>query len=255
MVYWPDMKILIPVKRVLDYQLKPRIKSDGSGIDLEGVKLSMNPFDEIALEEAVKLKEAKIATEVVALTIGSAKAEEVLRTALAMGADRALHVIEEQEVQPLGVSKLIAAVAKKENPQIILMGKQAIDDDSAVAGPMVASLLGWGQGTFAYKMEMKEGEVHVTREVDGGLMTLALKMPCVVTTDLRLNKPRFASLPNMMKARAKPIEKHTASDLGVDIAPRLAVLKVEEPPKRKPGIKVKTVTELVEKLKNEAKVL
>lgn len=249
------MKILVPVKRVLDYQLKPRIKADGSGIDLEGSKLSMNPFDEIAVEEAVKLKEAKLATEVVALTIGGAKAEEVLRTALAMGADRAIHIIAEEEVQPLAVAKLIAATAKKENPNLVLMGKQAIDDDSAVAGPMVASLLGWGQGTFAYKLEMKEGIAHVTREVDGGLITVALKLPCVVTTDLRLNKPRFASLPNMMKARAKPIEKSSAADLGVDIAPRLTVLKVEEPPKRTPGIKVKTVAELVEKLKHEAKVI
>ena len=249
------MKILVPVKRVLDYNLKPRIKADGSGIDLEGVKLSMNPFDEIAVEEAVKLKEAGKATEVIALTIGNAKAEEILRTALAMGADRALHIIAEQEVQPLAVAKLIAAVAKKENPKLILMGKQAIDDDSAQAGPMVASLLDWGQGTFAYKLEIAGEEAVVTREVDGGLMTLALKLPAVVTTDLRLNKPRFASLPNMMKARSKPIEKFTPEALEVNIAPRLQVVTVAEPAKRKAGIKVKTVQELVEKLKNEAKVL
>ena len=249
------MKILVPVKRVLDFNLKPRIKADGSGIDIEGSKMSMNPFDEIALEEAVKLKEAKQATEVIALTIGSAKAEEVLRTALAMGADRAMHIITEQEVDSLAAAKLIAAIAKKESPQIILMGKQAIDDDAAQTGPMVAALLNIGQGTFAYKLEMKDGEAIVTREVDGGLMTLGLKLPAVITTDLRLNKPRFASLPNMMKARAKPIEKPELASLGVDIKPRLKTLKVEEPPKRKAGIKVKTVTELVDKLKNEAKVI
>lgn len=249
------MKILVPVKRVLDYNLKPRVKSDGSGIDLEGSKMSINPFDEIAVEEAVKLKEAKIATEVIALTIGNAKAEEVLRTALAMGADRAIQITEEQDVQPLAVAKLLAAVAKKESPQMIILGKQAIDDDSGQVGPMVAALLNWGQGTFAYKLEMKGDEAHVTREVDGGLITVALKMPCVVTTDLRLNKPRFASLPNMMKARSKPIEKLTTAELGIDIAPRLTTQKVAEPAKRKAGVKVKTVAELVDKLKNESKVL
>lgn len=249
------MKILVPVKRVLDYTLKPRIKADGSGVDIDGMKMSMNPFDEIALEEAVKLKESKHATEVIALTIGSTKAEEVLRTALAMGADRAIHIITEQEVESLAAAKLIAAVAKKESPQIILMGKQAIDDDSAQGGPMVAAILNIGQGTFAYKLEIKGDEALVTREVDGGLMTVALKLPALITTDLRLNKPRFASLPNMMKARAKPIEKLEIAGLGVDITSRTKTLSVAEPAKRKAGIKVKTVAELMDKLKNEAKVL
>lgn len=249
------MKILVPVKRVLDYQLKPRIKADGSAVDIEGMKMSMNPFDEIALEEAVKLKEGGKATEVVALTIGSAKAEEILRQALAMGADRVIHILSEQEIEPLAAAKLIAAIAKKEAPQLIIMGKQAIDDDAAQTGPMLGALLGYGQGTFAYKLELKDNEAHVTREVDGGLMTVALKLPAIVTTDLRLNKPRFASLPNMMKARSKPVEKLEIGSLGVDVAPRLKTLKVAEPPKRKGGIKVKTVAELVEKLKTEAKVL
>lgn len=249
------MKILVPVKRVLDYNLKPRIKPDGSGVDIEGSKMSMNPFDEIALEEAVKLKEAKQATEVIALTIGSSKAEEVLRTALAMGADRAMHIIIEQEIDSLTAAKMIAAIAKKESPQLIITGKQAIDDDAAQTGPMVAALLNMGQGTFAYKLEIKGDEAIVTREVDGGLMTLGLKLPAVITTDLRLNKPRFASLPNMMKARSKPIEKIEIASLGVDLKSRLKTLKVEEPAKRKAGIKVKSAAELVDKLKNEAKVL
>lgn len=249
------MKILVAVKRVVDFNVKVRVKADGTGVETAGVKMSINPFDEIAVEEAVRLKEKGTVTEVVVVSIGMDAVQETLRAALAMGADRAIHVATNDITQPLAAAKLLKAVAEKEKPDLIIMGKQAIDDDANQTGQMLAALLGWGQGTFASKLVIEGGKATVTREVDGGLMTIALKLPAVVTTDLRLNEPRYTSLPGIMKARSKPLEKIEAATLGADIAPRLKVLKVEEPPKRKGGIKVKDVAELVDKLKNEAKVI
>jgi electron transfer flavoprotein beta subunit len=249
------MKVLVPVKRVVDYNVKIRVKADGSGVETANVKMSMNPFDEIAVEEAVRLKESKAATEVVAVSLGVQAAQETLRTALAMGADRAIHVVTDAELQPLAVAKALKAIVDKEQPQLVIMGKQAIDDDANQTGQMLAALLGWSQGTFASKVVPGADTVTVTREVDGGLETIELKLPAVVTTDLRLNEPRYASLPNIMKAKKKPIDTMSPADLGVDPAPRLKTLKVTEPPKRSAGIKVKTVQELVDKLKNEAKVI
>jgi electron transfer flavoprotein beta subunit len=243
------MKILVPVKRVLDYNLKPRVKADGSGVDLANVKLSMNPFDEIAVEEAVRLKEKGVATEVVAVSIGEAKAQETLRTALAMGADRAILVVHDGVAEPLAVAKILKAIAAEEQPGMIILGKQAIDDDSNQTGQMLAALLGWPQGTFASKVEVAGDKVAVTREIDGGLETVSLKLPAIVTTDLRLNEPRYASLPNIMKAKSKPLAQKMPADYGVDMALRLTTLKVSEPPVRKAGIKVKSVDELVAKLK------
>ncbi|MBC7985499.1 MAG: electron transfer flavoprotein subunit beta/FixA family protein [Sphingomonadaceae bacterium] len=242
------MKVLVAVKRVIDYNVKPRVKADGSGVDLANVKMSMNPFDEIAVEEAIRLKEKGAASEIVAVSIGPAKATETLRTALAMGADRAI-LIEAEDVEPLGVAKLLKAVADEEQPGLIILGKQAIDDDSNQTGQMLAALLGWGQGTFASKVEMEEGSVSVTREVDGGLQTVKLNTPAVVTTDLRLNEPRYASLPNIMKAKNKPLANKTPADYGVDVSPRLTTLKVVEPSKREAGEKVADVDALIGKLK------
>jgi electron transfer flavoprotein beta subunit len=249
------MKILVPVKRVIDSNVKVRVKSDGSGVDLANVKMSMNPFDEIAVEEAVRIKERGEAGEVVAVSIGSAKSQDTLRTALAMGADRAILVKTDEAVEPLGVAKVLKAVVEKEMPDLVIMGKQAIDDDCNQTGQMLAGLLGAPQGTFASKVELNGNKVKVTREVDGGLETVELSKPAVVTTDLRLNEPRYASLPNIMKAKKKPIDAMTPADVGVDVAPRLKTLKVVEPPKRGGGVKVETVAELVAKLKNEAKVI
>ena len=243
------MKILVPVKRVVDYNVKIRVKADGSGVETANVKMSMNPFDEIAVEEAVRLKEKGKATEVVAVTIGPKAAEETLRTALAIGADRALHVPHDGEVQPLAVAKTLARLVEKEAPQLVFLGKQAIDDDCNQTGQMLAALLGWGQATFASKVEMGDGSVTVTREIDGGLETLELKLPAIITVDLRLNEPRYASLPNIMKAKKKPLEAIEAATLGVDLTPRLKTLRVEEPAGRKAGIKVASVDELVAKLK------
>ena len=249
------MKILVPVKRVVDYNVKIRVKADGSGVDLANVKMSMNPFDEIAVEEALRLKEAGKATEVVVISIGPAKADETLRTALAMGADRGILVKTDETVEPLAVAKILAKIAAEEQPGLVILGKQAIDDDSNQTGQMLAALLGWGQGTFASKVGLNEGSVDVTREIDGGLQTVSLKLPAVVTTDLRLNEPRYVTLPNIMKAKKKPLEVLTPDALGVDVAPRLVTIKVEEPPKRKAGVKVPDAKTLVEKLRNEAKVI
>jgi electron transfer flavoprotein beta subunit len=249
------MKILVPVKRVVDYNVKIRVKPDGSGVDLANVKMSMNPFDEIAVEEALRLKEAGKATEVIAVSIGPAKAEETLRTALAMGADRAILVEADTLVEPLAVAKILKGVVGEENPDLVILGKQAIDDDSNQTGQMLSALLGWSQATFASKVEIGDGSADVTREVDGGLQTISVKLPAIVTTDLRLNEPRYASLPNIMKAKKKPLDKKTAGDYGVDVAPRLEVIKTEEPGGRKAGVKVGSVAELVDKLKNEAGVL
>src|SRR3954452_10220648 len=243
------MKILVAVKRMIDFNVKPRVKMDGSGVDLANVKMSMNPFDEIAVEEAIRLKEKGAATEIVAVSIGPAKAQETLRTALAMGADSAILVQADDEVEPLAVAKILAKIAEEEQPGLFILGKQAIDDDSNQVGQMLAALLGWGQGTFASKVEPSGEEVDVTREVDGGLETVKLKLPAVVTTDLRLNEPRYASLPNIMKAKSKPLAIKTPADYGVDTAPRLTVLKVEEPSKRQAGVKVGSVDELIGKLK------
>jgi electron transfer flavoprotein beta subunit len=243
------MKLLVPVKRVIDYNVKPRVKADGSGVDLANVKMSMNPFDEIAVEEAIRLKEKGAATEIVAVSIGPAKAQETLRTALAMGADRAILVATDAEVEPLGVAKLLQKIVEEEQPQMVILGKQAIDDDSNQTGQMLAALLGWGQGTFASKVEVDGQSVNVTREVDGGLETVRLNLPAIVTTDLRLNEPRYASLPNIMKAKSKPLAQKTPEDYGVDIAPRLSVLKVVEPSKRQAGVKVGSVDELIDKLR------
>jgi len=243
------LKILVPVKRVLDYNVKPRVKADGSGVDLANVKMSMNPFDEIAVEEAIRLKEKGVATEVVVVSIGEAKAQETLRNALAMGADRAILVTAEGIVEPLGVAKLLAGIVGEEAPELVILGKQAIDDDSNQTGQMLAALLGWGQGTFASKLDIADGHARVTREVDGGLETVALKLPAIVTTDLRLNEPRYASLPNIMKAKSKPLATKTPADYGVDVTPRLTTLKVVEPPKRQAGAKVPDVDTLVAKLK------
>ncbi|MDF3073226.1 MAG: electron transfer flavoprotein subunit beta/FixA family protein [Alphaproteobacteria bacterium] len=249
------MKVLVAVKRVIDYNVKIRVKADKTGVETANVKMSMNPFDEIAVEEAIRMKEAGKATEVIAFSAGPTQCQETIRTALAMGADRGVHVVTDGELQPLAVAKLLKAVADKEQPGLIIVGKQAIDDDSNQTGQMVAALLGWSQGTFANKIDVADGSVTVKREVDGGLENVKLKLPAVITTDLRLNEPRYASLPNIMKAKKKPIDQHKPEDLGVDVAPRLKTLKVEEPAGRKAGIKVKTVAELVEKLRNEAGVI
>jgi electron transfer flavoprotein beta subunit len=249
------MKVLVAVKRVVDFNVKIRVKPDGSGVDLANVKMSMNPFDEIAVEEAVRLKEQGHAAEVVAVTMGDAKCQDVLRTAMAMGADRAIHVVTEAALEPLAVAKLLAKIADKEKPGLVVLGKQAIDDDCNQTGQMLAALLDWPQGTFASKVEMNGGAVQVTREVDGGLETVALTLPAVVTTDLRLNQPRYATLPNIMKAKKKPIEEMKPEDLGVDVSPRISILKVAEPPKRAAGIKVGSVHDLVKKLHEEAKVI
>jgi len=249
------MKILVTVKRVIDYNVKIRTKADGSGVETANVKMSMNPFDEIAVEEAVRLKEKGVATETIAVTFGVTQAQETLRTAMAMGIDRAIYVPLETETQSMGVARALQKIIEKEKPDLVIMGKQAIDNDSSQTGPILAALLGWGQGTFASKVEVKDGKVHVTREVDGGLETVALKLPAVVTTDLRLNEPRYASLPNIMKAKKKPIETIAPADLGVDFSPTMVTLKVTEPPKRKGGIKVPDVATLVDKLRNEAKVI
>ena len=248
------MKILVPVKRVVDFNVKIRVKSDGSGVELANVKMSMNPFDEIGVEEAIRLKEAGKATEVVAVSIGPAGCQETIRTALAMGADRGIHVQTDAETQPLGVAKALKVLAEKEQPKLIIMGKQAIDDDCNQTGQMLGALMGLPQGTFASKVQVAGDIATVTREIDGGLETVELKLPAIVTTDLRLNEPRYASLPNIMKAKKKPIEQVTPESLGVDLAPRLKTLKVEEPPKRKAGVKVGSVQELVAKLKTEAGV-
>ncbi|MZR29983.1 electron transfer flavoprotein subunit beta/FixA family protein [Sneathiella litorea] len=249
------MKVLVAVKRVVDYNVKIRVKADKTGVDLANVKMSMNPFDEIAVEEGLRLREAGVATEVVAMSVGPQAAQETLRTALAMGADRGILVKTDETVEPLGVAKLMKAIAEEEKPDLIIVGKQAIDDDSNQTGQMLAALLGWSQGTFASKVNLENGTAKVTREVDGGLQTIDLKMPTVVTTDLRLNEPRYASLPNIMKAKKKPIDEKTPEDLGVDIAQRLTTLKVEEPAKREAGVMVESVAELVDKLKNEAGVI
>lgn len=250
------MKILVVVKRVIDYNVNVRVKADNSDVERENVKMSMNPFDEIAVEEAVRLKEAGKADEIVAVGIGEKKSEETLRTALAMGADRAIHVHSEHyPIQPLPRAKLIAKIAEEEKPDLIIAGKQAIDSDANQVGQMIAALLDWGQGTFASKVELESDHVKVTREVDGGLETVSLKLPAVVTTDLRLNEPRYASLPNIMKAKQKPLDIKTPEDLGVDVSSTLEILKVEEPPVRQGGAKVESVDELIDKLKNEAKVI
>ncbi len=249
------MKVLVPVKRVVDYNVKVRVKADGSGVETANVKMSMNPFDEIAVEEAIRLKEAGVATEIVAVSIGTAQSQETLRTALAIGADRAILVETGVEIQPLAVAKLLKAIAAREQPGLVIMGKQAIDDDSNQTGQMLAALLNWSQATFASKLKVSGDAAEVTREVDGGLETISIKLPAVVTTDLRLNEPRYVTLPNIMKAKKKPLETLTPEALGVDVAPRLKTLKVQEPPKRSAGKIVKSVQELVEKLRNEAKVI
>ena len=247
------MKILVPVKRVVDYNVKIRVKADGSGVDLANVKMSMNPFDEIAVEEGIRMREAGVAKEVVAVSCGVTACQETLRTAMAIGADRSILVETDVELQPLAVAKLLAAVAKKETPQLIILGKQAIDDDANQTGQMLAALLGWSQATFASKVVLGEGKATVTREVDGGLETIEVSLPAVISTDLRLNEPRYATLPNIMKAKKKPLEVVKPADLGVDVAPRLATVTVTEPPKRSAGIKVADVAQLIDKLKNEAK--
>src|SRR5450432_4586715 len=249
------MKVLVPVKRVVDYNVKIRVKTDGTGVELANVKMSMNPFDEIAIEEAIRLKEAGKATEIVAVSIGPQQVSETIRTALAMGADRGILVKTDKPVEPLAVAKVLKAIVDAEQPGLVILGKQAIDDDCNQPGQMLAALTGWPQGTFASKLVIDGDSVLVTREVDGGLQTLRLKGPAIVTTDLRLNEPRYASLPNIMKAKKKPIDEKLPADYGVDVTPRLKVLKVQEPPKRQAGIKVKTVAELLDKLKNEAGVI
>jgi len=248
------MKILVPVKRAIDKDVKIRVKADGSGVELGNVKMSMNPFDEIAVEEAIRLKEAGKATEIVCASIGPAQAVETIRTALAMGADRGILVKVDTALEPLAVAKILKAIAEAEKPGLIIMGKQAIDDDCNQTGQMLAALLGWPQGTFASKVALEGGAAMVTREVDGGLQTVSLKIPAIVTTDLRLNEPRYASLPNIMKAKKKPLEEKTATDYGIDIKPRLEVIKTAEPPVRKAGVKVGSVAELVEKLKQAGAV-
>jgi electron transfer flavoprotein beta subunit len=249
------MKVLVPVKRVVDYNVKIRVRADGSGVETANVKMSMNPFDEIAVEEAVRLKEAGKATEVVVVSLGVQACQETLRTALAMGADRAIHVLTDVALEPLAVAKALKSLAGKEKSDLVIMGKQAIDDDSNQTGQMLAALLAWPQGTFASKVVIGDASVTVTREVDGGLETVELTLPAVVTADLRLNEPRYASLPNIMKAKKKPVETLKPEDLGIDVTPRLTTLKVVEPPKRSAGVKVGSVAELVDKLKNEAKVI
>src|SRR4051812_11743760 len=249
------MKVLVAVKRVVDFNVKIRVKADGSGVELANVKMSMNPFDEIGVEEAIRLKEAGKATEIVAVSIGTAQAQETIRTALAMGADRGILVKNDDYVEPLAVAKILKAVIEAEKPELVILGKQAIDDDCNQTGQMLAALLGWSQATFASKLEINGAEFKVTREVDGGLQTIKLKGPAIVTTDLRLNEPRYASLPNIMKAKKKPIDDKSAADYGVDLTPHLEVLKTTEPPGRKGGVKVKDVAELISKLKTEAGVL
>ncbi len=249
------MKILVPVKRVVDGNVKVRVKADGSGVDLANLKMAMNPFDEIAVEEALRLREAGKAQEIVVVSIGPAQAQETLRTALAMGADRAILVRTDEAVEPLGVAKVLRGVVAAEQPGLVILGKQAIDDDSNQTGQMLAALLGWAQGTFASALAVDGGSARVTREVDGGLQTLELKLPAIVTTDLRLNEPRYSSLPNIMKAKKKPLDEKTPADFGADIAPRLKVLRTEEPRGRKAGVKVASVAALVDKLSNEARVL
>ncbi|MGH6889338.1 MAG: electron transfer flavoprotein subunit beta/FixA family protein [Rhizomicrobium sp.] len=249
------MKILVPVKRVIDFNVKVRVKADQTGVDLANVKMAMNPFDEIAVEEALRLREQGKAAEVVAVSIGPQAVQETIRTALAMGADRGILVKTEGTVEPLAVAKILKAICDEEKPGLVILGKQAIDDDSNQTGQMLAALLGWPQATFAHKLELGENSARVEREIDGGLQTVEIRLPAIVTTDLRLNEPRYASLPNIMKAKKKPIAERTASELGVDTAPRLKVLKVSEPPKRKAGIRVKTAAELIDRLKNEAGVI
>ncbi len=249
------MKVLVPVKRVVDFNVKVRVKSDGSGVETANVKMSMNPFDEIAVEEAIRLKEGGVVTEIVAVSIGTSACQETLRTALALGADRAILVETAVDTEPLAVARLLEKIAGKEAPQVVIMGKQAIDDDSNQTGQMLAALLGWSQATFASKVSFEGEHAQVTREVDGGLETLRVKLPTVITTDLRLNEPRYVTLPNIMKAKKKQMETLTPEALGVDVTPRLTTLKVSEPPKRSAGQRVKTVGELVDKLKNEAKVI
>ncbi len=249
------MKILVPVKRVVDYNVKVRVKTDGSGVELSNVKMSMNPFDEIAVEEALRIKEAGKASEIIIVSIGPAQAAETIRTGLAMGADRGILVKVDSTVEPLAVAKLLRAIADAEQPGLVILGKQAIDDDCNQTGQMLAALLGWSQGTFASKVVINGDHVDVTREVDGGLQTVTLKMPAIVTTDLRLNEPRYASLPNIMKAKKKPIDEKSAADFSVDVTPRLTVIKTSAPPGRKAGVKVGSVSELVDKLKNEAGVI
>jgi len=249
------LKILVPVKRVVDYNVKVRVKADGSGVDVANVKMSMNPFDEIAVEEAVRLKEAGVATEVVAVSAGVGACQETLRAALAIGADRAILIETDAELQPLAVAKLLKAVVAKEQPQLVICGKQAIDDDANQTGQMLAALMGWPQATFASKVAIADGRATVTREIDGGLETISISLPAVVSTDLRLNEPRYATLPNIMKAKKKPLDVTHPADLGVDVAPRLTTVKVEEPPKRGAGVRVADIAQLVDKLKNEAKVL
>ena len=249
------MKVLVPVKRVVDFNVKVRVKADGSGVETANVKMSMNPFDEIAVEEAVRLKEAGVATEIVAVSIGPTQCQETLRTALAIGADRAILVLTSVETQPLGVAKALQKLVEKEAPQIVILGKQAIDDDCNQTGQMLAALLAWPQATFASKLKVAGGEAEVTREVDGGLETVAVKLPAIVTTDLRLNEPRYVTLPNIMKAKKKTLDVFTPEALGVDLTPRLTTVRVEEPPRRKAGVQVKSVEELVAKLRNEAKAI
>ena len=249
------MKVLVPIKRVVDYNVKVRVKADGSGVETANVKMSMNPFDEIAVEEAVRLKEAGVVKEIVVVSCGTAASQETLRTALALGADRAILVEANAELEPLAVAKLLKAIVAKENPNFAILGKQAIDDDCNQTGQMLSALLGWSQATFASKVKIADGKAEVTREVDGGLETISVKLPAVITADLRLNEPRYVTLPNIMKAKKKPLETLKADALGVDVSPRLATLKVEEPPKRKAGVKVPDAKTLVEKLRNEAKVI
>ena len=249
------MKVLVAVKRVVDYNVKIRVKADQSGVETANVKMSMNPFDEIAVEEAVRMKEAGTAEEVIAVSMGPQQAQETIRTALAMGADRGIHVHSDDELQPLAVAKLLKAVVEKEGPDLVILGKQAIDDDSNQTGQMLSALLGWSQGTFASELNFGDGKLDVTREIDVGLQTLSLKMPAVITPDLLMNEPRYASLPNIMKAKKKPVDAMTPDELGVDTAPRLTTLKVTEPPAREAGVIVESVAELVDKLKNEAKVI
>ena len=249
------MKVLVAVKRVVDYNVKIRVKADGSGVELANVKMSMNPFDEIGVEEAIRLREAGTASEVVAVSVGPQQAQETIRTALAMGADRGILVKHDDYVEPLGVAKILKAIVEEEKPDLVILGKQAIDDDCNQTGQMLAALLGWAQATFASNIAIDGGDAEVTREIDGGLQTIKVKMPLIATTDLRLNEPRYASLPNIMKAKKKPLDEKTPGDLGVDVAPRLKVLKTEEPPKREAGKIVGSVSELVDKLKNEAGVI
>ncbi len=249
------MKILVAVKRVIDYNVKIRVKTDETGVETANVKMSMNPFDEIAVEEALRLREKGAATEIVVVSMGVQQCQETIRTALAMGADRGIHVKTDSELQPLAVAKLLARIIENEMPDVVILGKQAIDDDASQTGQMLAGLLNWPQGTFASKLDLADGKATVTREVDGGLETVLLGLPAIVTTDLRLNEPRYASLPNIMKARKKPIEELTPEEMGVDVAPRLTTLKVTEPPQRTAGVKVETVAELVDKLKTEAGVI